>query len=40
VFYHNSSTGVGQYEEPAEFKDWEVAHKAWRQEQQQEQGQL
>jgi hypothetical protein len=36
VFYHNSSTGVSQYEIPSEFEDWEVAHKAWQQQQHQQ----
>jgi hypothetical protein len=33
VFYYNSSTGISQYDIPAEFREWEMAHKAWQQEQ-------
>uniref|UniRef100_A0A383W527 PLAT domain-containing protein n=1 Tax=Tetradesmus obliquus TaxID=3088 RepID=A0A383W527_TETOB len=34
VFYHNSSTGVSQYEAPAEYLEWQVTHQAWQQQQQ------
>jgi hypothetical protein len=34
VFYHNSSTGVSQYEAPTEYLEWQVAHQAWQQQQQ------
>eukprot|EP00201_Polytomella_parva_P011809 CAMPEP_0175053388 /NCGR_PEP_ID=MMETSP0052_2-20121109/8895_1 /TAXON_ID=51329 ORGANISM="Polytomella parva, Strain SAG 63-3" /NCGR_SAMPLE_ID=MMETSP0052_2 /ASSEMBLY_ACC=CAM_ASM_000194 /LENGTH=228 /DNA_ID=CAMNT_0016317913 /DNA_START=135 /DNA_END=817 /DNA_ORIENTATION=+ len=29
TFYHNSDTGVSQYEEPPEFTRWEAARTAW-----------